>query len=66
MHLYLLCITADLYGFLLFRDKEVHSRPHYQDFFRCFSTGAREGVLGQAEHDTCSGNNNNTAKMLIS
>lgn len=46
---------ADLYGLLLYRNKEVHSRPYYQDFFWGFNVRTREGVLGQAEYDTCSG-----------
>jgi len=40
---------------VLCRDKEIHSRPNYQDFFRCFNAGTREGVFGQAEYDSSSG-----------
>jgi len=40
---------------VLYRHQEIHSRPYYQDFFRCFNAGAREGVLGQAEYDTSTG-----------
>ena len=42
-------------GILFYRYKEVHSRPYYQDFFRCVSAGTRESVLGQAEYDTRAG-----------